>query len=227
MAHPDFALKATFFVLTRGAFSSMQSEADRKLRSLQAMGFELQNHTLHHRYFNHLSDAAVCREIALGQAAIQQAVPEAHVDVLALPGGYYPRSRRRAILLSGESDGIHYSNRAILLAGAEPAPAPASVSFKPWHIPRILAVEGENGVTFWLNYLDHHKNMRYVSDGVPQTVAVPSSRAKQVDARKLLGAQLHVYGNIPVSADATGALVRSMRHRKHTPPTAPAITNSE
>jgi peptidoglycan/xylan/chitin deacetylase (PgdA/CDA1 family) len=214
-AHPDFPLKATFFVLPEHAFGSAPTEAVRKLRELQTLGFELENHTLHHHYFNRMTDAAICREIALGQAGIQQAVPDAHIDVLALPGGSMPRSRHRAILLAGDADGIHYTNRAILLAGADPAPAPASVRYKPWHIPRIMAVEGESGITYWLNYLDHHKSKRYVSDGIADTISVPASLAKQVDSSKLQGAQLHVYGatsNAVTAPEAKGK--KSRRHKK-------------
>jgi peptidoglycan/xylan/chitin deacetylase (PgdA/CDA1 family) len=215
-AHPDFPLKATFFVLPNSekgnAFGISAEDGVRKMRALQAMGFELENHTLHHRYFNRMADAAIAREIALGQAGIQNAVPQARIDVLALPGGYLPRSHSHTLLLAGESDGIHYANRAILMAGADPAPAPISRRYKAWHIPRILAVEESSGITYWLDYLEHNKSRRYVSDGVADTVSVPAAHAGDVDSSRLQGAQLHLYGAKPLTPPATKSMVR--RHHK-------------
>jgi hypothetical protein len=202
--HPDFPVHATFFVLPKHPFGSAPAEAQSKLRALVSMGCELQNHTLNHRYFNRMSDAAIRREIALGQAGILQLVPDAHIDVLALPGGYLPRSRNHAILLSGDSDGIHYANRAVLMAAAGPAPATIAKKFLAWHIPRILAVEGDAGVTYWLNDFKQHPKRRYVSDGVPTTVSVPAYLSSTVDRDRLQGAELHVYGGTEAVASVPG-----------------------
>ena len=59
--HPDFPLKATFFVLPKCAFEEPKT-AVKKLKALVAWGFELGNHTVHHRMLHKLSDAQAERE---------------------------------------------------------------------------------------------------------------------------------------------------------------------
>ncbi len=225
-AHPDFPVKATFFVLTKEhgivtAFGSEPSVAERKLRALYKMGCELQNHTLNHRYFHHyrLSDAAVSREIALGQASIQQIVPEAHVDVLALPGGEQPISHNHKVTMSGDADGIHYVNRGVFLAGDAPAPAPVAKKFVAWRIPRVLAVDSESGVTYWLDDAKRHPKRYYISDGNPNVVSVPAALQAKVDKAKLAGAELHVYGTIKTHAKPKA---RQKKPKAH--PNKPRIT---
>jgi peptidoglycan/xylan/chitin deacetylase (PgdA/CDA1 family) len=209
--HPDFALKATFFVLPVHPFGSYQAEAQRKLHTLVDIGFELQNHTLNHHYFNRMTDAAIRREIALGQAGILKLMPDVHIDVLALPGGYMPRSHNHQLLLTGDSDGIHYANRAVFLAAAGPAPAPAAKKFIAWRLPRILAVEGDAGVTYWLDDFKRHPHRRYVSDGNPNTLSIPASASTLVDKGKLQGAELHIYGGTEKVARVAGAKGRQRK----------------
>ena len=97
--HPDFPVKATFFVLPENAFGSKPDIAAQKINALLAMGCEVQNHTVTHRYFNRLSDEEVRKEIAMGAAMIERMAPEAKVDILALPGGILPANR--SLLPSG------------------------------------------------------------------------------------------------------------------------------
>ena len=39
--------------------------------------------------------------------------------------------------MSGAADGVEYHNRAVLLVGSNPAPAPSSAKFNPLRLPRI------------------------------------------------------------------------------------------
>jgi hypothetical protein len=57
------------------------------------------------------------------------------------------------------------------------APSSYSKSFDPYHLPRIQAVESE--IEGWLTYFDRHPEDRYVSDGEPGTVTVPSKSASK------------------------------------------------
>jgi hypothetical protein len=58
-------------------------------------------------------------------------------------------------------------------------------------LPRILAVEESFGLNDWLNRM---KTMhRYVSDGDPNTISVPKSRANLVDKSRLKGQTVRVY----------------------------------
>jgi hypothetical protein len=54
------------------------------------------------------------------------------------------------------------------------APSPYSRSFDPVRLPRIQATERE--LAYWFNYFDKHPTERFVSDGDPDSVTVPTAR---------------------------------------------------
>ena len=190
--HPDFPVKATFFVLTEWGFGNHRQTAQ-KFHALRAMGCDLQNHTYNHHYFGRMEDGAIVREIAQGKASVEQMAPGAQVNILALPGGQHPRSKNEAILRNGEAGGIHYANRAVVDAWGGPAPSPVSRKFNPFRIPRIEPIEDGDGLTHWLDYLKTHPKSRYISDGNPNTVTLPRKEAASVLSERLRGNTLRTY----------------------------------
>ena len=190
--HPDFPIKATFFVLTEWGFGQKKL-MPQKMLALQAMGCDLQNHTFNHNYFGRMSDDAIVREIAQGKASIEKIAPHAQVDLLALPGGQHPRSKNNAILRDGAYQGIAYHNQAVFDAWGGPAPSPVSIKFDRLRIPRIEPIEDSDGLTHWLDYLKSHPKRRYISDGDPATISVPRSDAPLVAKPRLQNASLRVY----------------------------------
>ena len=117
-----------------------------------------------------MNDAAVAGEIGGCVAKIEAILPGTKVESIALPMGISPRNR--ALLASGVGAGQRYANKAVLLVGANPAPSPFSKEFKPLRLPRIQAVEGPLGITYWLDYLKK-PGRRFVSDGDPAKVTLP------------------------------------------------------
>jgi len=193
--HPDFPMRGTFYILPRTGFEQ-PSDAAKKMQALLTMGFELGNHTITHPNLRKLSDEKVRWEIATCVAEIKRMAPSAVVDTLALPMGISPRkdkAQNLALLASGESGGEKYTNRAVLMVGAEPARCPESPKFDPMRLPRVQAVEGMSGITFHLDNLKAHPKLRYVSDGDPNTVTIPKSIESRIDKTKLQGANLRVY----------------------------------
>jgi len=188
--HPDFPLHATFFVLPNRAFDQHKLAAQ-KLQALLAMGCEIGNHTVTHRSLRKLSDEEVREELATCVTRLHQMVPQARVDTMALPYGIAPRNR--TLLASGTYQGQSYTNRAVLLVGAGPAPSPVSPHFDPMRLPRIVTSEVRFGITYWLNELKRHPERRYISDGDPGTVTVPRALASSVDKRRLKGIPLRLY----------------------------------
>lgn len=188
--HPDFAVRATFFVLPDTVFEQPKW-AIRKLKELQEMGCDIGNHTVTHPLLNRLSDERVQKEIGLCQQKLEKLAPHAEVETIAFPGGHAPRHLDLA--LKGSYQGISYTLRAAFLAACHPAPAPASKRLDPRAIERIVAQEGEMGLTYWLDYLKHKPKLRYVSDGKPDVLTVPKAAAQEVDTGKLQGATLHSY----------------------------------
>jgi len=184
-AHPEFGLKATFYVLPGAAephrlFGQPEHEA-RKLQYLVSRGFELGNHTLWHATLSKYPETTVRKQLAEAQQWIQQLVPGYRLQTLALPMGAYPQELEWAI--QGNVDGVNYQHKAILRVAGGPAPSPFSRRFDPYRLPRIQAMESE--LAFWLRYFEQHPGERFVSDGDPATVTIPRSR--QGELRELTG----------------------------------------
>jgi peptidoglycan/xylan/chitin deacetylase (PgdA/CDA1 family) len=188
--YPDFPVKATFFVLPTRVFDQPDKKAE-KIDALLKMGCEIGNHTVKHPNLRRLSDARVQEEIAMNIKMVQELVPGTPIETLALPMGVLPKNKK--LLAAGEANGFQYTNRAALLAGANPAYSPVSVKFDTWRIPRILAYDVPMGISYWLDELKMQPGMRYISDGDPMTVTVPRLKEKMVNPSRLAGAQLRTY----------------------------------
>ena len=76
----------------------------------------------------------------------------------------------------------------MFLSGAEPAPSPFSTKWNPGEIPRILPNPRWNGARdftwgMWLDTLERNPELRYVSDGNPDTISFPRARAADLAAK--------------------------------------------
>ncbi|MBI4588232.1 MAG: polysaccharide deacetylase family protein [Candidatus Rokubacteria bacterium] len=178
--HPDFGLKATFYVLP-GAdppnrLFNQPAHAGRKLRYLVSRGFEIGNHTLWHADLARYGEETVRRQLATAQEWIQRHLPGYRPRTLALPMGNYPREIGWAV--RGSVNGLSYEHHAILRVSGGAAPSPFSGGFDPLRLPRMQALESE--ISYWLGYFDRNLSERFVSDGDPLTVTVPKGQREAV-----------------------------------------------
>ena len=174
--HPEFGLKATFYVLPGAAqphrlFGQPEHE-ERKLNYLVGRGFELGNHTLWHANLSKYPEATVRKHLAQAQQWLDRLVPGYRPRTLALPMGAYPKDVSWAI--RGTAEGVTYQHDAILMVTGGAAPSPFSRRFNPYRLPRIQAIESE--LEYWLCYFDRRPEERFVSDGDPETVTIPKGR---------------------------------------------------
>lgn len=174
--HPDFGRAATFYVLFPTPFGQADCWKE-KLAFLREMGMEIGNHTLSHASLKRLSPQEIQRELALPQARVQEVLPGYRMSSLALPFGEAPADRRP--LLAGEHEGTTYRHLGVMLVGAEPAPAPASLAFRPDAVPRVQVFGQE--LDKWLSFLARHPQERYVSDGNPATLSFPPALADRLN----------------------------------------------
>lgn len=202
--HPDWPLRAAFFVLTDQdpkmpkpftvphdhSLPDQDGFAQEKMAHLVQDGFEVGNHTLHHSLkMRRMSAAKAMAEFAGGVAGIRRYLPGYDVQTLAVPFGIFPRDRKTVI--SGESGGVRYRNIAVLDAGWYPAPSPLSKGFKPYRIPRIIPGDERtkpgslNTIRYWLTRLETHRAEKFVSDGDPNTYTVIASAASALDGARL------------------------------------------
>ena len=201
--HADWPLKATFYVLPKSAWNPapfwQPGKETKKLRALVADGFEVANHTTTHRMLTHLSNAELCWEMAECQEYVQTRAPGATMDTMALPGGAAPKNHALwNTLLRGTLGTITYHNRCILMAWGGPSHSWVDKAFDPDRVTRIGA--GPGWIERALKQMTTGHIRSYVSDGNPDTVAVPRSEIAMINPKRLGGARLVVYGTAPISA---------------------------
>ena len=172
-AHPDFPLKATFFVLPaadppHNLFGQDEYQQE-KLRYLVERGFEIGNHTYWHQRLDEVNDQEVLRQLAMPSKVVQEAVPGYRLRFLALPLGMWPKNRSLAI--GGSFEGIDYRHDAVLMAASAPAPSPNSKEYDSHALERVQVFE--NSLQEWLDRLAAYPPKRYVSDGDPNTITFP------------------------------------------------------
>jgi peptidoglycan/xylan/chitin deacetylase (PgdA/CDA1 family) len=181
--HPDFGMKATFFVLPGAKephklFGQPEFETD-KLRALVELGFEIGNHTLWHANLKKYPVGTVRKQLSSAVQAIQAAVPGYRVHILALPYGVYPKELAWAV--DGSYGNISYHNDAILRVTGGPAASPFNSLWDPLHLPRIQ-VAGK-ALERLIRYFDAHPGEIFVSDGKPDTVSFPAALKTEFNAR--------------------------------------------
>jgi peptidoglycan/xylan/chitin deacetylase (PgdA/CDA1 family) len=196
--HPDWPTRATFFLIV-GAPNLpppfyQKKSAKEKLDYLAKQGYDIGNHTVHHPRMNHLSDSEATAEIAGCVAGIHKYLPGYDVVTLALPYGLFPKNPK--VLASGEVHGQAYHNLCAMAAGWAPAPSPIDKSFHPYTLERIGAGLKPYESHWWFDYLEAHKNRKFVSDGDAATFTVPESYVAKVDKKRVaeLGLELRTYG---------------------------------
>ena len=209
--HANWPLKATFYVLPKSAWNPVPfwqpGKETLKLRTLVADGFEVANHTTTHRMMTHLSKAELCWEMAECQEYVQKRAPGATMDTMALPGGAAPQNHALwPTLLRGTLGAISYHNRCILMAWGGPSHAWVDRAFNPDKVSRIGS--GPGWIEHALKEMTTGRLRPYVSDGNPDTVAVPRSEAAMVNPKRLGGARLVFYGAAPLRLAASGRAMR-------------------
>ncbi len=140
-SHPDFPVRATFFVLPDTMFGQPKA-LEKKLAMLKEWGCEIANHTVTHRSLRSLNAAAVGKEIADANATLEKHGAEGP-HPMALPMGISPRDRK--LLDRPDLSGV-------FLVGAGPAPAPGpKLDAVKTRIPRIQSYDGELSLNEWLD----------------------------------------------------------------------------
>ncbi|NLC58731.1 MAG: polysaccharide deacetylase family protein [Armatimonadetes bacterium] len=189
--HPDFGLKATFFVLPDSAFGQPEYR-QQKLRYLAERGLELGNHTWSHDALKRLSNAKVQEELARPQQALAEVVPNFRFFSLALPHGIAPKEK--ALAHKGTWNGITYEHQAVLLVGSVPAPSPYDKDFDPQAIQRVQATDLPEVAPFQLSTqlktLMEKEHRRYVSDGDPNTITIPAALKEELSPARVQGKQV-------------------------------------
>jgi peptidoglycan/xylan/chitin deacetylase (PgdA/CDA1 family) len=148
-AHPDFPLKATFYILPNPF--RQPALVQQKLKYLLSTGSEIGNHTITHRSLRKLTDEAVEKEIGDAQLMIEKLGAPPPTS-LAYPYGESPKNK--TILPGFTYQGQPIKLRSALLVGAEPARPADDPKFNPYRIPRIQANAEPSGLDDWLKQFE-------------------------------------------------------------------------
>ncbi len=193
-SHPDFGRGGFFAVPPKTCFDWQPTVAEpgqtpyctQKLRWLLDHGYEIGDHTVNHADLLDLDDDAFAAEVGGGWVRLQKLVPEIQPIILAMPYGNYPDPNKHPKQRTWLRDGFTYDGTQIhflgaLMVGANPAPSPSSPDWDPLFVPRIRAYDGDYGSTQWLATLANDPSQLYTSDGDPDTISLPASRAASLD----------------------------------------------
>jgi len=203
--HPDWQTRGTFFVLTDEDSKLpppfyQKEYAQGKLEYLVKEGYDIGNHTVHHRHMRHMTADQVAYEIGKAIDGIHRYIPNYDVNTLALPYGEWPK--KESWLVSGTSGGSSYKNIAVLRAAWRPCPSSIAKGYKPYEIERITPGTGRQQSVWWFNYLKKNASDRYVSDGDPNTITVSQIAIGAVDKARVakLGLHLRTYSGTQMMA---------------------------
>ncbi len=199
-AHPDWKLKATFFVLPKSKATNesfgQTGMGKEKIAYLIKNGCEVANHSVLHKSFAGYTAAQVQAEVGEADRLITELNPEVKISVIALPMGKYPRNKTLwPLLLKGTYNGHDYAYKAAFDAAWRPISSPSAKKYNPMRLERVNSVEGLNGVRYWVEKLAAPGGGRYISDGDPAWVSFPKSSEAELARERVekQGLQINAY----------------------------------
>lgn len=193
--YPDFGSGGSFFVYYPIPFRQKELIKE-KYDFLIQNGYDIGNHSYNHENLGKLGIEDIQKALGKNVMRTQEYLPGYDVYALAIPYGVGPKGDNYKYIAQGEYDGVKYNHRAVLKVGSNPAPSPVSVKFDPIRLPRIRASEintNGTGIYDWLSSFEKKPEKRYISDGNPDTIAIPENEKENVDLNKLNGKELLIY----------------------------------
>jgi len=193
--HPDFGSGGSFFVYYPIPFRQKELIKE-KYEFLVKNGYDIGNHSYNHENLGKLGAEDIQKSLARNVKLTQDYLPGYDVYGLAIPYGMGPKGDNYKYLAQGEYEGVKYNHRAVLKVGSNPAPSPVSLNFDPIRLPRVRASEmntAGTGIYDWLQTFDKKPERRYISDGNPDTVAIPESEKENIDMKKVGDKKLLIY----------------------------------
>lgn len=155
--HPDFPMKATFFVLPR--MWDQPEFRRKKVHMVTGWGSEIANHTLHHPVLRKKDDEVVKAEIAGGCELLRK---YGHTGPILFAAPYGSTPKNRALIKRFKYKNTIYTIDAAFLVGSNPAPAPGQ-DMDIHRVPRIIAQPGPLGLDYWLNRAARKEIKPYVA----------------------------------------------------------------
>ena len=148
--HPDFPVRASFFILPETGPWGPPPLAKKKLELRKEWGCEVGSHTIGHINLAKTDTAAAAKELQTANDYISKAGFDPFA--IALPYGISPK----------DPSLIPKFHKVALLVGAGPAPPPGSPKVNLLRLPRIQGIDGDYGITYWLDKVEKGELKPYV-----------------------------------------------------------------
>lgn len=192
--HPDFGLEGTFYVNLGNSTFDGKGTLEERIKYMVDKGFEIGNHTYTHINLKNTTSAEkIQEELGKNQRTISELVSGYKMMTFSLPYGL-PSKDLQNYVQKGVYEGTEYEHVAIMEVGWDPSHSPVSKDFNPLSTHRVRA-SGINPVecdlAWWIDNLS--RGEQYVSDGNPDTIAVPAANEEKVDKDKLKDKKLITY----------------------------------
>jgi len=198
--NPAFGRAASFFINAwRDPFEGAGTLEER-FRFLIDNGFEIGNHSFNHLDFSRLNAQQLQQEMGSLNQFIRKHLPDYESLAMAYPFSIRPRAGLRHYALAGEYNGIPYNYVWALRVGNTGSPAvPHHVRFDPLNVSRVVPSDQSTDyrnvpdLGYLLRRFEREPHLRFISDGDPDTITVPSDQVHYVDMYNLGDKELVVY----------------------------------
>lgn len=192
--HPDFDVKATFFLNGGSNVFGQKELVEYKLNYIIENGMEIGTHTYGHENLTSISANNLQRTLARNVDFLKKYLPDYDMNVLALPFGSRPKNEElRKFLFDGSYEGTKYHNIGALAVGWRPEKPSIHKDFNPKYINRVHGSSAKFGMRFWLEDFDNKPSKRYISDGDKDTITIPEDYVDKIDKNQLKDKKLRTY----------------------------------
>jgi len=181
----------------------------RKVTYLVENRHEICNHTLYHARLDRGTDAQVQEWLGRGEDSIQVYLPEGYEIVThALPLGMWPKNRQLAWRGSwpgrpGQDRPVNYEYKVVLEVSGGPNVSPFDRRFNGHSVNRLIVAPG--ALARQLDAYDRNPAERYVSDGNPNTIAVPRTLQDRIDRARWPNKEIRIVEPVAPTAAAPAA----------------------
>lgn len=194
--HPDFGRNAVFFINGAGRppFHGAGTLADR-FGYLIGNGYDIGNHTYSHKSMDKLNAGQIQEEMAKLEKLVADNAPGYRMQAVAYPYGVRPRQGLREYALKGEHDGVSYDYKlAMRAAPVGTSATPNNNYYEPDNMPRVRGTDMEPTDLGWfLREFQTRPELKYVSDGNPYVITVPSTFTQKLNTASFSERILYLY----------------------------------
>lgn len=191
--NPSFG-KAAIFYLNAGNPFGQPKYIEQKLQYLFEQGYEIGNHAYNHENLTELDAEGIQRALGKNIAHFNKLNQNLVMESLALPYGKSPQSDElKSYVIKGQFDGFDYHNKTVLRVGWKPYLPIYHVNFNESGVHRVQSGDGDMQLTWWLDEYEKKPYRRFISDGLPNRITVPSLNLERIDRDAISEKELFEY----------------------------------